>query len=252
MGFCFLLLIIRICYPSFIRPKNIIVANLPLLEKKNEGKIQVNNELFVFDPNSVSEKQLISLGFKEKTAATFIKFRSGGFVFKHKEDLKKVYGLTEKLYDKIEPYIFIRSTEKTATAKHIKYTVKEKIELNSADSIQLLAIRGVGPSFAKRILKYRSILGGYASVEQLKEVYGFTEEMFEQIAPQVSVDISLITKINLNKDDFKVVNKHPYITYEVTKMIFEKRRREIITPEVFMEILNDNTIYKKLEPYLIF
>ena len=70
---------------------------------------KVNTALFFFNPNTVSYEQLLQLGFKEKTAVTFIKYRSKGFTFKQKEDLKKVYGLNESLYSAIEPYIQIES-----------------------------------------------------------------------------------------------------------------------------------------------
>src|SRR5690606_7484140 len=129
---------------------------------------------------------------------------------------------------------------------------QKKLELNSADSLQLLELKGIGPSYAKRILKYRSILGGYVSLEQLKEVYGFDEELFEKVKPYVEVNPSLVKKIKINSDDFKIVNKHPYITYELTKTIFDWRRKTVITETNFKDILNDEVLYNKLLPYLIF
>lgn len=255
-GICFFLLVIRIVYPHFIKPSNILVADLALIHHDAaslEKKTEITEKLFMFDPNLVNEEQLLNLGFSKRTASTFLKFRSKGFVFRKKDDLKKVYGITDKLYSRIEAYIIIGAARKTkSNATIAKLKSRAKVELNSADSLQLLDINGVGPSFAKRILKYRSILGGYVNVSQLKEVYGFTEEMFIQIEPQVTVDASRVTKININKDDFKSVNKHPYITYELTKMIFEKKRRELITPEVLQSLVNDEALYKKLEPYINF
>jgi competence ComEA-like helix-hairpin-helix protein len=129
---------------------------------------------------------------------------------------------------------------------------KVKIELNSADSIGLIELKGIGSAFAKRILKYRTILGGFINVEQLKEVYGFTDELYEQILPFIKVDANLITKININKDDFKIINKHPYLSYELTKTICEWRRKTLITATNLKEIINDNTVYNKVLPYTDF
>ena len=50
-------------------------------------------------------------------------------------------------------------------------TVQRGLELNSADSATLVAVPGIGPAFARGILKYREKLGGYHSLDQLAEVY---------------------------------------------------------------------------------
>lgn len=261
----FFLLVIRIIYPEFITPGAITVENLPLIERKLNTASQPSQKqdyykensasrLFAFDPNKVTHPQLVELGFQEKTAAILIKFRNKGFAFRNKEDLKKVYGISEKLYLKLEPYILIEKPGQKIQAKQSAPEIKTQkvIELNSADSVGLIELNGIGSSFAKRILKYRQLLGGYFNAGQLKEVYGFTEEMYAKISPQVSVNPSLIIKLNLNVDDFKTINKHPYISYELTKEICDKRRKGIINAENLKEIITDKNTYEKILPYLRF
>ena len=184
-------------------------------------------------------------------------------MFKEKIDLKKVYGISDNFYSKLEPYIIIEnknsgsqlisnSSQANFATATIKNQTKAKIEINTADSLTLLEINGIGPAFAKRILKYRSLLGGFVSVEQLKEVYGFTDEMFEKIKPNVTVNAELIKKINLNKDDFKSINKHPYLSYELTKTLFDWRKKTVITAVNLKDIINDDQAYNKLMPYISF
>lgn len=272
----FSLLLIRIIYPYFITPGNIVVKNLPLVERKldsayensqkqfssnySEDKKEYN--LFVFDPNTVSFDQLLQLGFKEKTAKTFLKFRDKGFVFKDKKDLQKVYGISDNFFSQLEPYILIENKkvtenktqviEETVSSVSTKTRAKEKVELNSVDSLTLIELNGIGPAFAKRILKYRSILGGYTNILQLKEVYGFNDELYEKVKNVFKIDASLVKKIDLNKDDFKVINKHPYLSYELTKAIFEWRRKSAITAQSLKDIIDDESVYNKLLPYLQF
>lgn len=258
----FILLVIRIVYPYSIRPdKNIVISNLPLYERmldepSGENSPQNKINLFVFNPNTVNYEQLLQLGFTEKAARTFLKYRSKGFVFKQKKDLQKIYGISPELFEKLEPYILIpNNKQERETRNSQQVTAKQqqkKLELNSADSLQLLELKGIGPSYAKRILKYRSVLGGYVSVEQLKEVYGFTEELFDQVKPYVWADSTLVKKIKINDDDFKTVNKHPYITYELCKTIFDWRRKSVITSTNLKDILNDDALYTKILPYLVF
>ncbi len=277
----FLLLLVRIFYPYFIVPKKIVVKNLPLIENKidsayeqsknkyskNDYTEKINKtKLFVFNPNTVSLSELIKLGFKEKTAGTFIKFREKGFKFKQKEDLKKIYGVSDYLYNMLEPYILIDAVGKNSVSSSVNTTndinaktypekksaPKKIIELNSCDSLALLDLKGIGPSYAKRILKYRSMMGGFVNVEQLKEVYGFTDELFLEIKPYIKVDASLIKKININTDDFKTINKHPYLTYELTKLIFNFKRKAPITTNNLKEVLNDDETYAKIVNYINF
>lgn len=272
----FTLVIVRLVYPYFIKPDTIVIKNLPLIERKLDSayyesqKIASNTftedtvaiTLFNFDPNTVLYHQLLQLGFKDKIAKTVLKFRTKGFIFKQKADLKKVYGITDALYLKLEPYIIIydkNNPQKPENEKNgsvtnttIKHQPKLVIELNSADSSALVNISGIGPAYAKRILKYRSLLGGYTKIEQLKEVYGFTDELYEKIKPFVSVNSTLIKKIDLNKDDFKTINKHPYLSYELTKTLFDWRKKTIITATNLHEIITDEVVYMKLLPYLAF
>lgn len=273
----FALLLVRLIYPYFIGQSNIEIKNLPLIERKLDSSYQASQKhftgnfsddnaelnLFVFDPNTVNATQLQQLGFKEKTIKTFLKFRDKGFVFKQKADLKKVYGISAKFYSQLEPYILINNTSNfddknedktktTLTNVVIKNQTKIKVELNSADSLALLDLDGVGPAFAKRILKYRSLLGGFVAVEQLKEVYGFTDEMFEKLKPFTTVNSGLVKKLDLNKDDFKTINKHPYLSYELTKTLFDWRRKTNITATNLKDIINDDSVYNKLLPYLAF
>jgi hypothetical protein len=72
------------------------------------------------------------------------------------------------------------------------------------------------------------------------------------VKAQFTVQETDLIKINLNKDDFKVINKHPYLTYEKTKEIFDWRRKTLITPTNLQDILNDPLLYAKLLPYLSF
>ena len=61
-------------------------------------------------------------------------------------------------------------SEKLKTKSKVPQRKIIKVELNTADSAMLDAVRGIGPYYAKKILRYRELLGGYYSVEQLKEI----------------------------------------------------------------------------------
>lgn len=127
------------------------------------------------------------------------------------------------------------------------------IDINRADSAQLLPLPGIGPVFAGRIIKYRNLLGGYVSVDQLGEVYGISAETLDMIRGRITIDTSLICKMPLNHATFRELLRHPYLEYENVKAIVNYRDFKD-TIRSFRElyensILPDSLLHRVL-PYL--
>jgi competence protein ComEA len=127
------------------------------------------------------------------------------------------------------------------------------MELNKVDSLALLKINGVGPSFAHRILKYRERLGGYVRTDQLLEIYGMTREKYDLLKPFFLVDPSLIKKVDLNNASFKDLMRHPYSSFELAKAICKFRtqygRIDQVDDILKAGVIAD-TSFRKLQPYL--
>jgi DNA uptake protein ComE-like DNA-binding protein len=71
-----------------------------------------------------------------------------------------------------------------------KFTQKPipEINLNTADSAALDAIPGIGAKTAIRILKYKSLIGQFVDKNQLRKVYGISEENFQRMLPYFKVE----------------------------------------------------------------
>ena len=100
-----------------------------------------------------------------------------------------------------------------------KRRLSEPININRADSAQLLPLPGIGPVFAGRIIKYRKLLGGYVSVDQLAEVYGMPAETIELIRSRIIIDSLAIRKIRIDSATFGELLRHPYLEYEEVKAL---------------------------------
>ncbi len=61
------------------------------------------------------------------------------------------------------------------------------LNLNTCTAEELVMIDGIGESRANAILAYRDFLGGYTSVEQIKNISGFGDSLYAQIAPYLTV-----------------------------------------------------------------
>ncbi|MDR0769261.1 MAG: helix-hairpin-helix domain-containing protein [Dysgonamonadaceae bacterium] len=112
------------------------------------------------------------------------------------------------------------------------YPPKEKfaegtvIELNAGDTSQLMKIPGIGTSFARRISSYRKLLGGYYRLQQLQEVYGMYEELYDRIVPYLWVDTTLIRPLPVNAVSLDKLKSHPYFNFYQAKAIIEIRKKK--------------------------
>lgn len=213
-----------------------------VINNKQTRERKIN--FFEFDPNLVTKEELIELGLGEKTANTLIKFRSKGGKFKRKEDLLRIYGMDEAWYKKVENYIVIKQdSRKTQFTKD--NTILKKLDLNRVDSLELVSIHGIGPRLASRIIKYRKKLGGFVSVDQLNEVYGFSSTSIQNIHQIFFISHDFHpTKIMLNKKNLPEIYKHPYLGSKVATFI--KQKKEKITYDDLISCIDTTKIQIKI------
>ena len=210
---------------------------------------------FSFDPNTASYDTLIKLGFAAKEANTLIKYRNKGGKFRQPEDIKKIYGIEEEKAEKLIPFVEVKND--TTQKVRVTYPRQQKalIDINNCDSVSLVSLPGIGPVLSARIIKYRKLLGGFAKKEQIKEVYGLSEETYDLISGSIFADSSAITRINVNSADYKELAKLIYLEkYEVTAIL---KYRDLMGRVTGIADLVENKLINKekaskVEPYLNF
>lgn len=191
------------------------------IDKKPKKETTQIKKVFVFkkfDPNLVSKDELIAMGMSEKITENIIKYRSKGGKFKKSEDIEKIYGIDKEWVVQAKPWLVFDSKYKTTAIEKEKNTTKKiLIDLNLVDSASLVSVKGIGPVTAKKILKYRELLGGFVDVNQLNEVYGFSELSIRNIHEifVVSPDFQP-RQIIINKTDYKTIFSHPYLGKKIT------------------------------------
>lgn len=226
-----------------IEPVTGIIAELPAPKKRGS---------FTFDPNTISVDSLVELGLSQKQAEVFVKYRMKGGIFRSPDDLDRIYVLDSSLLLHLKPLVRIVARADSLSS-NLKIEEPLRVELNSADTLSLIRLKGIGKTFAKRIANYRTLLGGFYSTAQLMEVYGFTEQMYEQIASSVWVDPSKVRKININLVKFEDLRVHPYVSdYQAKSIIYYRTQRGGIRSlnEILENKLMPKERFEKLEPYL--
>ena len=210
-----------------------------------------NPVMFPFNPNTITTAQWQALGLSEHVATIIKHYQAKGGHFYHKEDIKKIYGLTADDYKRLSPYVNINSSDDNAG----ETKQASVIELNAADSAQLTHIMGLNPSSAVQVVRYRRRLGGFYHKEQLMEVYGIDSMRYMEIKNRFTINPDAVSKIPINTISFNQLRLFPYLSYKQGSAIIEYRREhgnyQSVADMKNIAILNDG-ILRKIGPYLSF
>lgn len=224
------------------------------LDNPSKSSTQSKLKPFDFDPNELSREQWLEMGLNEGQVRSILKFRSKGGQFRSKEDFKKMYVISDVEFSILEPFILLPDkyvkTERTQPEIE-KETVN--IEINTADTAALQKVKGIGPVFATRIVRYREKLGGFINIEQILEVNGIDSSNFNELSSQLYVNPYAIRKIRVNEADLNEMSAHPYISYNIALSLINYRnqhgRFEVLS-DIKNSLLVNDEVYEKISPYL--
>ncbi|KWW27762.1 MAG: hypothetical protein AUK63_2165 [bacterium P3] len=254
-------------------------AAIELQQQQQAEKPQEVAELhpFPFNPNTLTEEEWLQMGLTDRQVRNIMNYKAKGGKFYSKNDLGKLYTISEEEFAQLEPFIVLPevargrsgqssssrggvSTGSTtapgsttaATAPAEKKAIPI-VDLNTVDSTTLVELPQIGPYTAVRIIEFREKLGGFVDKEQLRDVKGMDDARFAAIQPYINVGVVEIRKIDVNRADFKTLVHHPYLNYEQVKRIVNQReKRGMIKNWAQLEelIKEDGEVNPLLEHYL--
>lgn len=238
---------------------------------RDDEKSAVPSRLFAFDPNSASPAQLQELGVPRFLAQRIQKYREKGGKFRRKDDLKKIYDFPPALYSRLEGYIVLPGSgaesskfegtpsENTPFPSRETKTFTRPIlavfDINTADTVQLNALRGIGSKLSARIVKFRDALGGFYSADQYSEIYGLDSLALSELKRYGRVQ-STPRKIAINTATVQELNQHPYFRNRKLNEVIVRYREQhgpFSSAEAMKEIrILDEATLRKIAPYLEF
>lgn len=206
--------------------------------------------LFPFDPNQVDEAAFFQLGLSPLVIRNVVKYRENGGVFRKKEDLRKIYGLTEAQYLRLAPFISIAPPPgKEAGAGKL-----HRIDINRASPEEWARLYGIGPVLSQRIVRFREKLGGFSGIDQVAETYGLPDTTFNHIRPYLDPS-PVLRKLPLNRGTAEELAAHPYLNLRQARAMVAFRQNHGPFNEVVdlarTGVLDEATI-EKIMPYLDF
>lgn len=212
---------------------------------KNSDKVSLMTHLNSAEINELSSVFTSSNGYKIAEAILDYRLQKP---LKSIEELKKIDGVTDKIYDKVEPFVTLEYTETYEDSLDLHV-----VNVNTANVSQLKAIQGMPEKLAENIIKYRyNNEYEYKSKEALIEIpNGFKPDVFNRMEDNlvVATDInsagqkeleSLFGRFGVSvskRKDYakKIMDKRPfkklsYVGYYIPKSVFTQ-----IEPYVYID-----------------
>ena len=179
----------------------------------------------------------------DRQIRNIMNYKAKGGKFYSKNDLGKLYTISEEDFAQLEPFIVLPEVSRGGSGKSPSKKQDEQvgqvgeesgpatkksipiIDLNTVDSSTLVELPQIGGYMASRILEFRDKLGGFVNMDQLRDVKGMDETRFATIQPYIKIGEAEMRKIDVNRADFKTLVHHPYLSYEQVKRIFNQREK---------------------------
>jgi DNA uptake protein ComE-like DNA-binding protein len=217
--------------------------------RSNKKKSRFNRPATSFDPNEYSKEDWMALGLSEKQTDVVLKFTQRGV--RSNDDLRKIFVLPDALFELIKDSTVYPATE-VVSIEDVDEAVRT-IEINSASSEELRSLKGIGDYYSKKIIEYRTQLGGFVSIDQWMDIWNFKKETIESNHEFVTVDVALIERLNINEATIEQLKAHPYISYKVANSIVKMRQvngEYKKVDEILRSKLINLDLFEKIEPYL--
>lgn len=219
---------------------------------------EAQHKLKPFDPNTATREELARQGLSDYVVGNILKYRGKGGKFRTPESLQKIYGMDKASYEAVAPRITIgqeyRLKERKPQPQYEriqKFAPGTIVNINTADTTTLKRIPGIGSTYARRIINYRTRLGGFHSVDQLQEIRGIDASLNRWF----ETGNTPLQKIKVNHATLNELRQHPYMNYNRAKSITDYRKRfgsirDIRIFDMFESFTRDDI--ERIMPYVSF
>lgn len=223
---------------------NLLTKNSPEKEKWLSLQSQIDSmkqekmdyvpKIYPFNPNFITDYKGYKLGMSVPEIDRLLTFRKGNKYVNSAKEFQVVTKVSDSLLKVIAPYFkfpdWVNNKKEFKEYKNYSGTAfakKEKIviiDINQASREDLIKIYGIGEAISLRILKLKESLGGFVSMEQMKDVWGLSPEVIANLNSHFVVSVlPNLKKIDINNASIKELSQFPYFKYPLAKQIVTYR-----------------------------
>jgi len=195
---------------------------------------------FRFDPNTISADSFQLLGFPAWQAKSLLRYRGDRPVtFRRATDLRRVKSLDSALVEAVlelislaPPTAFAPAAAPNTSPAPTTYSYAPKppppapnsFDINTADTTAWRSLPGIGSYRAKRIVRFRDALGGFATIDQVGTTRGLPDSTFQKVRNLLTTS-KIYRPIAINRATYNELKKHPYINRNLANSIVKNREK---------------------------
>ena len=200
------------------------------IDSIKEEKLDYVPKIYPFNPNFISDYKGYKLGMSVSEIDRLLAFRKQNKYVNSPEEFQAVTKVSDSLLNAISPYFkfpdWVKNKKEFKEYKkypNSAFAKKEKIviiDINQATQEDLIKIYGIGEAISLRILKMKESLGGFVSMEQMKDVWGLSPEVIENLNSHFKVSaLPDVKKVDINNASIKELSQFPYFNYQIARQI---------------------------------
>lgn len=187
--------------------------------------------IFPFNPNFLTDYRGYTLGLTVEEIDRLHAYRAEDKWVNSAAEFQQVTKVHDTVLERISPYFrfpdWVTNSRPAITTRPVAVnepSVVDKQDLNSASIEDLIEVRGIGETLAKRIVNYRNRIGGFIDDIQLKDIFGLNYETREEVQKYFTVkNAPGIELININTASVLQLSEVPYFNYELAREIINYR-----------------------------
>ncbi|MBR57980.1 MAG: hypothetical protein CMH54_07960 [Myxococcales bacterium] len=197
--------------------------------------------------NKASAAELQQLpGIGPKKASLVVEYRDSNGAFRTVDELIRVKGIGPKTLERIRPLAIVGDgqTVKKASSTKSASTSSGTLNVNTASASQLVQLKGVGPTLAKRIVANREMHGPFFRVEDMRRVKGIGEKSVQRIRGATMFTLNVN---DASQDEFSAFG----FTNAANIIAWRKKNGAFKSPEALLKVPDtDSKFLKRVRPIL--
>jgi DNA uptake protein ComE-like DNA-binding protein len=205
-----------------------------VIDSLKQSNSNIVSKTYPYNPNFITDYKGYRLGMSVEEIDRLLAFRKENKYVNSAREFQDVTKVSDSLLNVIAPNFkfpdWVKNKiafKKNASYEQSAFVSKGKIvltDINKASQEDLIKIYGIGEVISLRILKLKESLGEFVSMEQMKDVWGLSPEVIDNLNAHFKVLVSPnIKKIDINNASVKEIAQFPYFRYALAKEIVTYR-----------------------------
>ena len=201
------------------------------IDSLKQKKFDYVPKIYPFNPNFITDYKGYKLGMSVLEIDRLFAFRKENKYVNSAKEFQAVTKVSDSLLKVMAPNFkfpdWVNNKKEFKNYSNSAFAKKGKIvmiDINQASKEDLIKIYGIGEALSIRILKLKESLGGFVSMEQMKEVWGLSPEVVENLNAHFKISVlPNLKKIDINNASIKELSQFPYFNYSISKKIITYR-----------------------------